>query len=146
MLLNSHPRVSWRPAGVTAIATLLFSAAGYLGLLAVIMLFSPGTISMTMGAPLLNGLEVAGPYMFFLVGAAGAAIGYALLKLNNWARRLAIFAALLGAFMLIPSVSAAAVDFRPALLWTGSNLMIRVIVVWYLYQSPVTESFQKHSG
>jgi hypothetical protein len=145
MFLNPNTHVSGRPAGVTATAILFFVAAGYLVLLGGVMLLSPGTISMTMGAPLLSGLELAGPYMFFLVGAAGAVIGYGLLKLNNWARRLAIVAALLGAFMLIPSVSAAAVDFRPALLWTGSGLMIRVIIVWYLYQSPVIESFQKHS-
>ena len=110
------------------------------------MLASPGTISMTVGAPLLNGLELDGPFMFWLIGMIGAAIGFGLLKLNNWARRAAIFATLLGMVMLIPSVSAAAVDFRPGLFWSGLGLVFRVVVVWYLYQAPVNEKFQKMRG
>lgn len=98
---------------------------------------------MTMGAPLLNGLELAGPYMFLLVGAVGIAIGFGLLKLNNWARRVAIIAALLGMVMLIPTVSAAAVDFRPGLFWSGLGVVVRMVIVWYLYQAPVTEAFRK---
>lgn len=102
-----------------------------------------GAVSMTMGSSLLNGLELAGPYMFLLMGAVGVAIGFGLLKLNNWARRAAIVAALLGIVMLIPSVSAAAVDFRPALLWSGLGVVVRVVIVWYLYQTPVNEAFEK---
>ncbi len=97
---------------------------------------------MTMGSPLLNGLELAGPYMFLLMGAMSAVIGFGLLKLNNWARRVAIIGALLGMVMLIPSVSAAAVDFRPALFWGGLGVVGRVVIVWYLYQTPVTEAFR----
>jgi len=63
------------------------------------------------------------------------------LRLNNWARRAAIVVGLLGAVMLIPAVSAAAVDFRLSLLWAGLGIIIRVIVVWYLYQVPVREAF-----
>jgi hypothetical protein len=135
--------ISPRPPGVTAIAGVFLLAGGYLTLAGGLMFASPGTISMTVGAPLLNGLELAGPFMFWLMGVIGAAIGFGLLKLNKWARRAAIFAALLGMVMLIPSVSAAAVDFRPGLFWSGLGLVIRVVVVWYLYQAPVTETFQK---
>ncbi len=98
---------------------------------------------MTVGAPLLNGLELAGPYMFLLIGVVGIAVGFGLLKLNNWARRAAIVVALLGMVMLIPTVSAAAVDFRPGLLWSGLGVVVRMVIVWYLYQAPVTEAFQK---
>jgi hypothetical protein len=129
--------------GVTAIAVSFFIAAGYLILLGVLILVLPGAVSMTMGSPILNGLELAGPYMFLLVGAVGAAIGFGLLKLNNWARRAAILASLVGMVMLIPSVSAAAVDFRPALFWNGLGIIVRMVVVWYLYQTPVAETFQR---
>ncbi len=129
--------------GVTAVAVLFFIAAGYLIVLGVLILALPGAVSMTMGSPILNGLELAGPYMFLLIGGVGAAIGIGLLRLNNWARRAAILASLVGMVMLIPSVSAAAVDFRPALFWNGLGVIVRMVVVWYLYRTPVAETCQR---
>jgi uncharacterized protein with PQ loop repeat len=141
--LPESPLSAQRPAAVTAIASAFFLIAGYLILLAAVMLISPGTVSMAAGSPLLSGLELAGPYMFLLIGGVGGAIGFGLLKLNNWARRAAIVAALLGMVMLIPSVSAAAVDFRPALFWNGLGVVLRMVVIWYLYQTPVAETFRR---
>jgi hypothetical protein len=141
--LSEHSPSARRPVGVTAVAVVFSLAGVYLILIGGLMLVLPGVVSMTVGSPLLSGLEVAGPYMFWLVGAAGVGIGFGLLRLNNWARRLAVLAALLGAVMLVPSVSAAAVDFRPGLLWSGFGVVIRVVMVWYLYQSPVAETFRK---
>jgi hypothetical protein len=129
--------------GVTAVAVIFSIAAGYLILLGGLILASPGAVSMTMGSPILNGLELSGPYMFLLIGGVGAAIGFGLLKLNNLARRAAILASLVGVVMLIPSVSAAAVDFRPALFWNGLGVIVRIVVVWYLYQTPVAGTFQR---
>ena len=131
------------PTGVAAIATLFFLAATYLGLLGVIMLVSPGTASMALGAPLLSGLELAGPYMFLLMAGVGVLIGWGLLRLNNWARRAAIAVGFIGVVMLVPAVSAAAVDFRASLLWGGMGIIVRVIIVWYLYQEPVKRAFAK---
>lgn len=107
------------------------------------MLAVPGEVSMRWGAPLLSGLELAGPYMFLLVAAFGGLIGWGLLRLNNWARRVAILVAMIGFVMLIPQVSAAAVDFGTALAWSGLGIIVRVVVVWYLYQTPVAEEFQR---
>jgi len=129
------------PTGVTAIAILFFLAAAYLDLIGVFMLASPGTVSMALGAPLLGGLELAGPYMFLLTGGATALIGWGLLRLNNWARRAAIVVGFVGVVMLVPAVSAAAVDFRASLFWGGLGIIVRVIIVWYLYQLPVAERF-----
>ncbi len=131
------------PTGVTVIAILFFVAAAYLGLLAVITLASPGTVSMALAAPLLNGLELAGPYMFLLMGGAGALIGWGLLRLNSWARRAALVVALIGVVMLIPAVSAAAVDLGTSLIWGGIGIIVRVMIVWYLYQEPVADAFAK---
>jgi len=105
------------------------------------MLAAPGVVSMALGAPLLNGLELAGPYMFLLMAGAGALVGWGLLRLNNWARRAAIVVGFIGVVMLVPAVSAAAVDFRPALLWGGLGIIVRVMIIWYLYQTPVAERF-----
>ena len=63
--------------------------------------------------------------------------------MNNWARRVATIAAAVGVIMLVPSVSAAAVDFRWSLLWSGLGIIIRAAVAWYLWQPWVAESFEK---
>jgi hypothetical protein len=133
-----------RPTGVTAIAIVFFLSAAYLALLGVVMLASPGAVSMALGAPLLNGLELAGPYMFLLMAGVVVLLGWGLLRLNNWARRAAIVVAFVGVVMLVPSVSAAAVDFSASLLWAGLGVIVRVIIVWYLYQGPVAEAFAKN--
>jgi hypothetical protein len=132
------------PTGVTATAILFFVAAAYLGLLAAVTLASPGTLSMGLAAPLLNGLELAGPYMFLLIGGVGTLIGWGLLRLNTWARRAALVVALIGVVMLVPAVSAAAVDLGTSLLWSGLGIIVRVMIVWYLFQAPVAEAFAKN--
>jgi multidrug transporter EmrE-like cation transporter len=131
------------PSGVTAIAIAFFLAAVYLGLVGVVMLVSPGAASMALGAPLLGGLELAGPYMFLLTAGIGGLIGLGLLRLNNWARWAAIVVGFVGVVMLVPAVSAAAVDLRVALIWGGLGIMVRVMIVWYLFQEPVKEPFTK---
>ena len=131
-----------RPIGVSLIAILFLLTAAYLIVIAVVMLLSPGAVSMSSGADFLGGLEVAGPYMFLLVAAVAMAIGVGLLRLYNWARRLAIVTALLGMVLLLPSVSSAVLDFRIAqLIWGGLGVMVRAMIVWYLYQHPVKEAF-----
>jgi hypothetical protein len=131
------------PSGLTVVAFVFFLAAAYLGLIGVVMLAMPGAVSMALGVPLLSGLELAGPYMFLLMAALGTLIGWGLLRLNNWARPAAIVVGFLGAVMLVPAVSAAAVDFRTSLLWAGLGIVVRVMIVWYLYQLPVREAFAK---
>lgn len=126
-----------RSAGVTLIAVLFFLAAAYLGGLGALLLLSPGIVSLTLGAPLLFGLELAGPYMFLLAAAVGALLGWGLLRLYRWARWGALAVAFVGFVMLVPSLSAAAVDFRWSLLWTGLGAIVRVGIIWYLWQGDV---------
>jgi multidrug transporter EmrE-like cation transporter len=45
--------------------------------------------------------------------------------------------------MLVPAVSAAVADFRVALIWGGLGIIVRVMIVWYLYQEPIRETFTK---
>jgi multidrug transporter EmrE-like cation transporter len=131
-----------RPIGVSLIATLFLLTAAYLIAVGAAMLLSPGTVSMSAGADLLGGLEVAGPYMFLLIAVVATAIGVGLLRMSNWARRLAILAALLGMVSLLPAVSSAVLDFRIAtLVWGGLGVMVRAMIVWYLYQQPIKEAF-----
>lgn len=97
---------------------------------------------MALGAPLLNGLELSGPYMFLLIGALGGLIGWGLWRRNSWARRIAIFAALAGLAMTLPALSVAVMSFRiGSFVLPGSGVLVRMLIVWYLYQPPVTEWF-----
>src|SRR5216684_8194697 len=130
-----------RPTGVTAIAILFALISAYLGALGVIMLLAPGAASLSLGAPLLHGLELAGPYMFLLTAAVAAAVAVGLFRMKNLARRAAIAVCLAGMIMLLPKVSADAANFGPRFFLAGSMVVIRMIIVWYLWQYWVAEKF-----
>jgi hypothetical protein len=131
-----------RPSGITASALVFLSASAYLLVAGLIMLVSPGTVSMAAGAPLLGGLELAGPFMFLLIAAVGLVIAIGLLWLHKWARRVAILVAGIGVVLLLPSVSSAVVDFRLGkLAWGGLAMIVRVVIVWYLQQQETREFF-----
>ena len=131
-----------RPAGVTAVAIAFLLAAAYLLAIGLTMLTRPGSISMAAGAELLGGLELAGPYMFLLAAAVGMVIAIGLWLLQNWARWIAILVALIGVVLLLPNVSSAILDLRFGRLpWEGLGVMVRVMIVWYLFQEPVREVF-----
>jgi len=127
--------------GVIAVATAFCLAGAYLCALGLAMLAWPGAVSMALGAPLLNGLELAGPYMFLLIGGLGGVIGWGLWRRNNWARRVAILAGLIGMAMMLPALSVAVMNFRLSLLVPCLGVLLRMLIVWYLYQAPVTEWF-----
>jgi len=134
-----------RPAGVTAVAIAFLLAATYLLVVGLTMLVRPGLISMAAGAELLGGLELAGPYMFFLVAVVGAVIAAGIWQLQNWARWPAILVAMIGVVLLLPSVSSAILDFRfGKLAWGGLGTIGRVIIVWYLFQPAVKETFGRN--
>jgi hypothetical protein len=64
------------PDGLRAIAALFAVCGIYLATLGFTMLVRPGLISMAAGAPLLFGLELAGPYMFLLTAVAAGVIAW----------------------------------------------------------------------
>jgi hypothetical protein len=131
-----------RPAGVAAVAAAFLLAAAYLLVVGLTMLVRPGVISMAAGAELLGGLELAGPYMFLLIAALGAVVALGLCRLHIWARWLAILIAIIGVVLLMPSVSSALFDFRIGkLVWGGLGTIVRVMIVWYLFQPAVKEAF-----
>ena len=99
---------------------------------------------MSAGAPLLFGLELAGPYMFLLMAFVAGAVTWGLLRLNNITRHVAMLIAIAGIVMLVPSVSAATVmtNLR-GLMFGGLGIIVRVIVAWHLGRKDVAEEFHK---
>ena len=131
------------PAGVRAIAALFVLCGVYLAILGTLMLLRPGTVPMSAGAPLLFGLELAGPYMFLLMSLAAVAVAWGLMKLNNITRHVATLIAITGIVMLVPSVSAATVMVNiKALVFGGLGIIVRVLVAWYLSQGTVAGQFK----
>jgi hypothetical protein len=130
------------PSGVRAIAALFALSAIYLATDGALMLLRPGAIPMSAGAPLLFGLELAGPYMFLLAAVVGGAVAWGLIELNNIVRHAASLIAITGIVMLVPSVSAATVAAQPkALAFGGLGIIVRVIVAWYLSRQEVAGMF-----
>lgn len=110
------------------------------------MLLRPGVIPMSAGAPLLFGLELAGPYMFLLAAVVGGGVAWGLIELNNIVRHAATLIAITGIVMLVPSVSAATATAQPkALAFGGLGIIVRVMVAWYLSRQEVAEVF-RHSA
>jgi hypothetical protein len=114
----------------------------YLFILGLVRFVNPDAVSLSLGAPLLHGLQLAGPWMFLLAAGVGSIVGFGLLGLKNLARRAAIVIALAGIVMLIPKVSAAATDFSPQFFLAGSMIVVRMMIVWYLWQSSTSEKFR----
>lgn len=145
-----QPGPKQRPEAVTAIAWLFGLSGIYLGAIGLVMLIAPlfsirklfsvETV-VRLGRPWLNGMELAGPYAFLISGWFLLFIALELLDLRNWARLAATFVCTWGIFLLIPIVSSAATNFRWSLLWSGLGIIVRVVVVWYLWQEEVREAF-----
>jgi hypothetical protein len=132
------------PSGLRAIAALFALCGVYLGVAGLFMLIRPGLLGMSIGAPLLFGLELSGPYMFLLMGAVGCAIGWGLVRRNNLVRHAAILIAIAGIVMLVAPVSAATVMVQAkALAWGGLGIIVRVMVAWYLSQGHIADEFRQ---
>jgi hypothetical protein len=131
------------PGGVRAIASLFALCGIYLGIIGVLMLIRPGTVAMSAGAPLLFGLELAGPYMFLLTALIAGGVAWGLIEFINIVRHIAILTTIAGVVMLVPSVSVATVlvQVKP-LAFGGFGIIVRVIVAWYLSRGDIAERFK----
>ncbi len=133
-----------RPAGVTAVAIIFFSAALYLFVIAAVKLISPEAISLTSAGQLMFGLELAGPFMAMLVGSGWALVGWGLFRLNNPARWAAMLIMTIGIAWLVPKISMA--ELGLPIFWYGLQIALRGAAAWYLAQAPtVVDSFASKS-
>ncbi len=127
--------------GVTAIVALCVIAA--LAGFVVAVLLAVHAMPLSSGAFLLGGgLEQLGPFAFLLYAALMIVLAMALWKRWRWARRGVIVVAVIGIAAAVPGLSSAVMDSRiVAIGREGLQIMVRVIVVFYLSQEPVKEWF-----
>jgi hypothetical protein len=140
LLLFSMRPIMQRPFGVTVISVVFFLAAVYLFIIGGVKLIAPEAISLMSGAPLMFGLELAGPYMALLIGSGWALVGWGLFRLHNWARWAAMLVMVIGVAWLVPRISVAQLGIP--IFWYGLQIAARVAVGWYLAQAPsVVDAF-----
>jgi hypothetical protein len=134
-----------RPAGVTAIIALCATLA--LTSLVMALLIIAGRVPLSSGAFLLGGsLEQSGPAAFLLYAALLFVLAVALWRRWRWARSAAILVAVAGIALAVPAISSAVMDSRLlAIAREGLQIIVRVIVVFYLSQEPVKDWFSQSS-
>jgi hypothetical protein len=131
-----------RPASVTVIASLFFLVAGFLIAFGIAELASPGALSLTRTAGLTYGRELDGPGAAISVGAGWALVAWGIWRLRNWARWCAMVLTVIGIAGSVPVVSAAARDLGWPFVVAGSQILVRIVIAWYLLASPeIKEAF-----
>lgn len=100
-------------------------------------------VPLSSGAFLIGGgLEQLGPIAFLLYAALMVLLAMALLRRWRWARRVAILVAVIGIAMAVPGLSSAVMDSRMlAIGRDGLQIIVRVVVVYYLSQEPAKDWF-----
>jgi hypothetical protein len=130
-----------RPAGVTAIVAVcvLFAAAS----LVFGSLILAGRVPLSQGAFLLSGgMEQLGPLPFLLYATVLLTLALGLWKRWPWARRTTILLAVAGIALAVPAISSAVADSRVfAIVREGLQIIVRVLIVFYLSQEPVKDWF-----
>ena len=141
MLMQMTDISQERPAGVTAVAVLCLMVA--LAALAVAVLLGVHAVPLSSGASLIGGgLEQLGPIAFVLYATIMNALAVALWRRWRWARRIAIAVAVIGILMAVPGLSSAVMDSQIFSIGReGLQIIVRVIVIYYLSQEPVKDWF-----
>jgi hypothetical protein len=134
-----------RPAGVTAIVALCIVTA--VTSLMFALLISTGRISLSAGAFLLGGgIEQLGSIAFLLYAALLLVLAIALWRRVRFARQATVFVAIIGIAMAVPAISSAVMDSRVfAIAREGLQIIVRVMIVFYLTQKPVKEWFEERA-
>jgi hypothetical protein len=134
-----------RPGSVTVIAGLFFLVAGYLIVVGIVEFFAPGTLAMTRAAGITYGRELDGPQTAISVAAGWALVGWGVYRLKNWARWCAIALMAIGVAGSVPAVSAAARDLGWRFFFYGAQIMVRIVIAWYLAASPeLVDAFRRN--
>ena len=123
---------------IAALCAIASAAALSFGGLAVAQAVPLSSGAFLMGA----GLEQLGSVAFLLYAALMILLAVALWRRWRWARRAAILIAVIGIAMAVPGLSSAVMDSRIlAIGRQGLQIIVRVVVVYYLSQEPAKNWF-----
>jgi hypothetical protein len=139
--LDSISHARERPRGVAIIVAVCVSLSAISACFAGLLLAA--RIPLSAGAFLLGGgMEQLGPAAFLLYGLIVGVLGVALWLRWKGARRTAIAVAAAGIALAVPAISSAVIDGRIfAMLREGLQIIVRMLVIFYLTQEPVKEWF-----
>ena len=136
-----------RPTGVTILAVLYFIGAAFLGLCGILFIVGGSMLSGLahgggLGSALfaMGGVVVGG--IFLVLAMLDLAIGIGFIKLQNWARILAII--LIGIGVLFGLLSLAGLLAHPMILVLVFRLIFLAIEIWilvYLFKPHVKQAF-----
>jgi hypothetical protein len=134
-----------RPAGVRAIVVVCVVTA--VTSLAFALLIASARFPLSSGAFLLGGgLEQLGPLAFLLYAVLLLVLAVALWKRLRFARQATLLITILGVGLAVPAISSAVMDSRPfAIVREGLQIIVRVVIVFYLTQEPTKDWFARHS-
>ena len=141
-MLSDSPTLSdERPRGVIAISAL----CALVGIASLVFaaLFMAHAIPLSSGAFLIGGgFEQLGPLIFLLYAVLMGLLAVALWRRWRWVRRVTILVAVVGIVLAVPALSSAVMDSRVlAVGREGLQIIVRVVIVYYLSQEPVKEWF-----
>jgi len=141
-VLSDSPTLSDEsPRGVIAISAL----CALVGIASLVFaaLFMAHAIPLSSGAFLIGGgFEQLGPLIFLLYAVLMGLLAVALWRRWRWVRRVTILVAVVGIVLAVPALSSAVMDSRVlAVGREGLQIIVRVVIVYYLSQEPVKEWF-----
>ena len=91
---------------------------------------------MTRSAGITYGRELDGPQTAISVGAGWGLVGWGIYRVKNWARWCAIALMVIGVAGSVPVVSAAARDLGWRFFFYGAQIMVRIVIAWFLAAAP----------
>lgn len=143
LIFQPEQRSEGRPTGVTLISMSLFVFALIAALYAALIV--SGSIAMSRGAWVVGGgLEILGPGIFAMYALVHLVCAIGLWRMHKWALRLSSLLLLYGLIQVTPAISSAVAATRiPAIAREGAQILVRAAALWYLWQEPTRDSFDK---
>ena len=125
-----------RPASVTVIAALFFLVAAYLVVIGIVEFVAPGALATTRAAGITYGRELERTANGYICWCRMGAGRLGILSAAELGAVVRVVLMVIGIAGSVPAVSAAARDLTWRFFWYGAQVMVRVVIVWYLVASP----------